>query len=88
MSNEEKINILKMRDTKRYLEYIKEVLAKDTEMVDYTYYIPFIYDENMLKEMCEKEGIEMKYSSSYFAEGKYNPYMPLDKLTFSRKRVK
>ena len=88
MSNEEKVKLLKVRDTKRYLEYIKDVLALDSKMVDYTYYIPFIYDDELLKQMCEKEGIEMSYSSSYYVEGKYNPYMPLDKLVFTRKRVK
>lgn len=88
MSNEEKLGLLKLNDTKRYIAYIKEVLAKDSKMVDYTNFIPFVYDEELLKRMCDKEGIEMTYSSSYYVEGQYNPYMPMDKLVFTRKKVK
>ncbi len=88
MSKEEKIKLIILNDTKKYLEHIKDVLANDLEMVDYTYYIPFLYDEELLKKMCEKEGIDMHYSSSYYTEGKYNPYMPLDKLIFTRKKGK
>ncbi len=86
--NEVKLGLLKKEETLKYLKYIKSILVEDHEMVDYIDYIPFSYDEYMLKEMCDKEGIDMRYSSSYSVEGKYNPYMPLDKLTFSRKRVK
>lgn len=88
MSDEEKVLLLKKEETIKYLNYIKETLKKDFEHVDYTYYIPFFYDDEMLKEMCDKEGIDMKYSSSYFVEGKYNPYMPLDKLIFSKRKVR
>lgn len=88
MAYMEKDKLLILRETEKYLKYIKEVLKVDSSMVDYTYYIPFIYDDALLKEMCNKEGIDMSYSSSYYVEGKYNPYMPLDKLIFSRKKVK
>lgn len=85
MTNEQKIGLLELQPTKEYLEYIKACLKVDPELVDYTYYIPFLYDEKLLKQMCEEEGISMNYSSSYYVEGKYNPYMPLDKLVFTRK---
>lgn len=88
MSNEQKISLLKLNDTKRYIAYIKEELAKNSKMVDYTNFIPFVYDDELLKEMCNNEGIDMTYSSSYYVEGKYNPYMPLDKLVFTRKKVR
>ena len=84
----EKAKLIKLNDTKKYLEYIKGTLLKDSKVVDYTYYIPFDYDDNLLKRMCEKEGINMEYASSYYNEGKYNPYMPLDKLVFTRRKVK
>lgn len=88
MSNEQKISLLKLNDTKRYIAYIKEELAKNSKMVDYTNFIPFVYDDELLKEMCNNEGIDMTYSSSYYVEGKYNPYMPLDKLVFTRKKAR
>lgn len=88
MTNMEKSGLLRLRETEKYLKYIKEVLKVDSSMVDYTNFIPFAYDDVILKQMCDEEGIDMSYSSSYFVEGKYNPYMPLDKIVFSRKKVK
>lgn len=88
MSYLEKVRLIKLNDTKKYFEYIKEVLLKNTKMVDYIDYIPFVYDDDLLRKMCDKEEIDMHYSSSYYVEGNYNPYMPLNKLVFSRRKVK
>ena len=88
MTADEKFRIIMDNDTTKYFEYIKGVLASESKMTDYTYHIPFNYDENKLKKMCEAEGIDMAYSSSYYIDGGYNPYMPTDKLVFSRKKVR
>ena len=88
MTDMEKAGLLRIKETEKYLKHIKEVLEVDSSMTDYTNYIPFVYDDALLKKLCDEEGINMSYSSSYYVEGKYNPYMPLDKLVFSRKKVK
>lgn len=88
MTNDKEVGLFVLKETERYLKYIKEVLKVDSSMVDYTNFIPFEYDDALLKQMCNEEGIDMNYSSSYYVEGKYNPYMPLDKIVFSRRKVK
>ena len=88
MTINEKCGVIMEEGTKNYFEHIKDVLANKSKMIECTSYIPFVYDEMKLKQMCEKEGINMNYASSYRDDEKYNPYMPLDKLVFTRKRVK
>ena len=39
-----------------------------------------------MENLCNYEGIDIKYSSTFDKEGKHNKCSPLNKVTFSRKK--
>jgi len=50
-----------LKGTKQYLEIIKDSLEKCSCKSDYIDNIPFVFDEYLLENMYQNEGIEMKH---------------------------
>ena len=87
-SKELDLGLIKLNETEKYFNIIKEHLSKESSYVDNLFFIPFDYDDFILEDMCENEEIDMWYSSSYGDDKNiYNPYCVNDKIHF-KKRVR
>lgn len=71
--------------TIKYFNYIKLQLAVSKKYVEYINDISFIYDKDMLKSLCEEEGINMKYTSNYGNGQTFNPYIKDNRIEYSYK---